>query len=88
MPGLRSSCASATGCTARDQVISDDLVEPACPSRSAAAASSMTSRSATARASGRGAHTLPFTLSMHQFRRAAAVGAGNDRLAATQTPRP
>ena len=62
MPGF-VVMSSAAGCTARDHVMSDTCSKPACPIRSAAAASSISSRSATASVSGRGAHTLPLTSS-------------------------
>ncbi len=80
MPGF-VVMSSAAALTALDHVISDTFSRPACPIRSAAARSSISSRSATASVSGRGAHTFPLTLSHDQLGRSAAVGAGDDGLA-------
>ena len=59
--GLQVVVHGASKClTARSHVMLDTRSRPACPSRSASGKSSMTSRSATASVSGRGAQTFPF----------------------------
>ncbi len=68
-------------CTALGHVMPDTFSKPACPIRSAARVSSMTSRRATASVSGRGARDPAVHVITHKLRRAAAVGAGDHGLA-------